>query len=158
MKQTLVFILVLMLFSCEYFNVKKTSPEVILEEELQTFNWQDVDEYPSFVECDSLLSKEDKKDCFQSVLTIHICKYLKDEKLVVTQDITDTINLHFKISNNGQILLTDFDVDSLTMQEIPNIKYLIDKSLDSFPKVFPAIKRGQQVTTEFSLPVIINVN
>lgn len=158
MKQTLVFIIVLMLFSCEYFNVKKTSSEAILKEELQVFNWNDVDEYPSFTECDSLLLKEEKKVCFQSVLTTNICKYLKDEKLIVTQDIKDTINLHFKISKKGEIFLMDFDMDSLTKLEIPNIKELINKSLDSFPQIFPAIKRGQQVTTEFNLPVIINVN
>ena len=49
------------------------------------------------------------------------------------------------------------EVDSLTNQEIPNIKVLLAKSIDSLPKIFPAIKRGQQVKTEFKLPIIIKV-
>jgi hypothetical protein len=138
--------------------VKKTSSEAILEEELQTFNWNDVDEYPSFSLCDSLSIKEDRKGCFQSVLTIHIWEFLKSKKLVVSQDIRDTIILNFQVSEKGSLNLLDAKIDSLTLQEIPDINKLLEQSLDSLPKIFPAIKRGQQVTTEFKLPIIINVN
>lgn len=157
MKQIYVFILVLILTSCEYFNVKKTSSEAILEEELQTFNWNDVDEYPTFSICDSLSTKQEKKECFGTHLTAEILSYLEDEDITVTQDVNDTINLKFKISEKGKLSLFDFEIDSLTIQEIPNIKVLIQESLMSLPQVFPAIKRAQQVKTEFELPIIINV-
>lgn len=147
-----------MLTSCEYFNVKKTSSQAILKEELQTFNWNDVDEYPSFSVCDSISLKEDRKGCFQSVLTLHIWEFLKQKELVVSKDIRDTILLQFQVSKEGNLFLMDTKIDSLTTQEIPNIKSLLNESLDSLPKLFPAIKRGQQVTTEFNLPIIINVN
>jgi len=158
MRIFLVCICVLMLNSCEYFNVKKTSPEAILNEELQTFNWNDVDEYPNFSECDSISIKEDRKICFQSVLTLHIWEFLKNEKLVVSQDINDTIMLSFQLSENGDLNLVNTKVDSLTLQEIPEINKLLYMSLDSLPKIYPAIKRGQQVKTEFRLPIIIHVN
>lgn len=158
MRIFLVCICVLMLNSCEYFNVKKTSSEAILNEELQTFNWNDVDEYPNFSECDSISIKEDRKICFQSVITLHIWEFLKNEKLVVSQDINDTIILSFQLSENGDLKLVNTKVDSLTLQEIPEINKLFYKSLDSLPKIYPAIKRGQQVKTEFSLPIIIHVN
>ncbi|WP_370478990.1 hypothetical protein [Tamlana flava] len=157
MKIFLVWICVFMLYSCEYFNAKKTSPEAILNEELQTFNWNDVDEYPSFSVCESSISKTEKQACFQYTLTNHITNYLKKEKIVVTQDINDTVILQFHISKQGDLSLLKADIDSLTKQEIPEIKGLIQKSLDSLPRIFPAIKRGQQVTTEFNLPIIIHV-
>ncbi|ULC60092.1 hypothetical protein MBM09_03685 [Flaviramulus sp. BrNp1-15] len=158
MRHFFVGIFVLMLTSCEYFNVKKTSSEAILNEELQAFNWNDVDEYPSFSECDSLSVKEDRKGCFQSVLTLHIWEFLKNERLVVSQDINDTLLLKFQATKEGDIYMLEAEMDSITSQEIPNIKSLLKKSLDSLPEIFPAIKRGQQVTTEFNLPIIINVN
>ncbi|SFZ89426.1 hypothetical protein SAMN05428642_101263 [Flaviramulus basaltis] len=158
MKPFCVFLFVLMLTSCEYFNVKKTSSEAILKEELQTFNWNDVDEYPSFSECDSLSIKEDKKGCFESVLTLHIWDFLKKEKLIVSQDIRDTMLLQFQVTKEGDLHLIGVKMDSITSQEIPNMNNLLHQSLDSLPKIFPAIKRAQQVTTEFKLPVIINVN
>ena len=65
MRYSLVLIFILLLTSCDYFNVKKTSSEAILKEELETFNWNDVDEYPSFTACDSSTLKEDRTICFQ---------------------------------------------------------------------------------------------
>lgn len=157
MRQICVFLLLMMLTSCEYFNVKKTSSEAILKEELKTFNWNDVDEYPTFSICDSLLVKHEKKQCFGSVLNTHITNYLQKEAIIVTQDINDTIDLQFKISDIGVLTLLNAKIDSLTIEQIPNIKSLLAKSLDSLPNIFPAIKRGQQVTTEFKLPIIISV-
>lgn len=157
MKQICVFILVLMFVSCEYFNVKKTSSEAILNDQLQTFNWNDVDTYPTFSLCDSLVVKQEKRHCFEKVITTQIFNFLENEVIVVTQDINDTINLQFQVSEKGDLALLTFEVDSVTIKEIPNIKTLIHKSLDSLPKIFPAIKRRQQVKTEFELPVIINV-
>ena len=158
MKYTLVFIFFLSLTSCEYFNVKKTSSEAILNEELQTFNWNDVDEYPSFSLCDSSISKEERTLCFQKTITENIMRYLQKERIVVSQNINDTILLQFQVSKQGELTLLEAKIDSLTTQEIPNIKLMLNKSLDSLPKIFPAIKRGQQVTTEFKLPIVIQVN
>ena len=73
MKQICVFLGFLMLMSCQYFNVKKTSSDAILKEELQTFNWNEVDEYPSFPECDSAITKQEKKQyLFFSITYVQI--------------------------------------------------------------------------------------
>lgn len=158
MKYSFVFIFVLLFTACDYFNVKKTSSEAILKEELETFNWNDVDEYPSFTICDSVLSKVDKKACFQETITTNITDFLQKEMIVVSQDIHDTLVLEFQVSKQGMLRLLESRVDSVTLQEIPNIKELLNRSLDTLPKIYPAIKRGQQVTTEFNLPIIISVN
>ena len=158
MRYSLVFIFILLITSCDYFNVKKISSEAILKEELETFNWNDVDEYPSFKACDSSTVKEDRTICFQQTITNNITSYLQKEQIVVTQDINDTIMLYFQVYKKGELLLLQSKIDSLTTQEIPNINQLLINSLDSLPKIFPAIKRGQHVTTEFKLPIVIHVN
>ncbi|WP_246124783.1 hypothetical protein [Algibacter pacificus] len=135
--------------------MKKTSSEAILKEELQTFNWNDVDDYPSFTACDSIETKQNRKACFERVLTRHIGVFLKREKIIVTQDINDTIILKFQVSETGDLKLQNVDMDSVTRYQIPEIENLIYKSLDSLPEIFPATKRGQQVKTEFVLPIII---
>ncbi|QFZ54764.1 hypothetical protein FEZ18_08120 [Oceanihabitans sp. IOP_32] len=158
MRQAYVLLLFLVFNSCENFKVRKTSPEAILKEELQSFNWNEVDVYPAFSVCDSLASKEEKKACFQEVLITHISAFLQDEIIIVSRDISDTIVLNFQVSETGDLKLLQAKIDSLTIQEIPNIKDLLYKSLDSLPDIFPAIKRGQQVTTAFQLPIIVKVN
>ncbi|KJD36931.1 hypothetical protein PW52_00270 [Tamlana sedimentorum] len=158
MRLIFTFLLVFLLTSCDFFMVKKTSSQDILNEELNAFNWTDVDEYPSFSSCDSIKVKSDRKDCFQNSLAIHIWEFLKKEKITVTQDITDTIVLNFNLSKTGVLKLTDSKMATATRKEIPNIEALITQSLDSLPKIYPAIKRGQHVNAAFSLPIIINVN
>lgn len=157
MKYALVLLICLPLTSCKYFEAKKTSSEAILKEELKTFNWDEVDIYPTFEACDSTTTKPAKKVCFERLLTAHIMAGLQKETIVVTQDIHDTLNLEFKISEQGDLSLSDFAVDSVTLAEIPNIKSLIHSSLDSLPEIFPAVKRAQKVKTSFNLPIIIDV-
>ncbi|WP_317173247.1 hypothetical protein [Aestuariibaculum sediminum] len=137
--------------------MKKTSSEAILNEELKTFNWNDVDEYPSFSVCDSLVERDQKQVCFSEILTAHILEYLQREMIVVTKDVNDTINLAFKLSERGDLTLVDANIDSLTLAEIPDLKQLITKSLVALPKIYPASKHGQQVKTAFNFPIIINV-
>ena len=158
MQKALVFLLLLGFTSCEYFNAKKIASEDILKEELKTFNWNDVDAYPTFSSCDSSLTKEDRKQCFESTLSNFISGNLQTETIIVSQDINDTIILDFQISETGILHLKTVKVDSVTKLEIPKIEELLKQSLDSLPRIFPAIKRNQPVKTEFKLPIIIVVN
>ena len=158
MQRIVVFFILISFTSCNYFNVKKTSSEAILEEELQTFNWNEVDVYPSFETCNTSTDQESKKKCFQNTLSETIYKLLASEKIVVTQDIQDTILVHFQISETGELHLMDAKIDSITIVEIPNIETLLHQSLDFLPEIYPAIKRGQQVKTQFTLPIKIQVN
>lgn len=158
MKQLCSILICLVITSCNYFDAKKTSSEVILENELLTFNWNEVDEYPMFASCDENASKEDKKQCFQNTLSDIITQKLQRDTLIVTQDINETIYINFEISKEGLLSLITIKADSITLQEIPNIKELLYKSVDSLPKIYPAIRRSQQVKTAFTLPVIIQVN
>ncbi|MGY0391599.1 hypothetical protein ACW5R3_03420 [Bizionia sp. KMM 8389] len=158
MKQLYLLLIGLLITSCNFLDAKKTSSDVILEQELRTFNWNEVDEYPMFESCDEQASKEEKKNCFQSTLTQIITEKLQQDTLVVKQDVKDTVLMSFEISKAGMLELVNIQADSLTLQEIPNIKALLHKSVDSLPAIFPAIRRSQQVKTAFTLPVIIQVN
>lgn len=158
MKQSCLFLLFLVTTSCDYFDVKKTSSEAILNEELKTFNWSEVDEYPSFSICESEASKAAKKGCFQNTLIQAITENIKTDTIVVSQNLSDTLVIKFQISDKGKLSVLDFKVDSIVLSEIPNIRQLINSGLDSLPRIYPAIKRGQQVKTEFTLPVVIQVH
>ena len=158
MKQLTVFILLLCLYSCDYFDKKKVNSQDIVNEELQTFNWNDVDEYPSFKTCESLSSKQESKQCFETTLITHITNKLSDEIIVVTENVEDTVMIKFHISETGNLSVLNIKNKEITKEQIPNLDSLLLNSLDSLPKIFPAIKRGQQVKTEFTLPIVIQVN
>jgi len=158
MKQIAVFLLFLVMVSCQYLDVKKTTSKAIFEEELKTFNWSEVDNYPSFLVCDDLQVKQDIKSCFEITLTNHISERLQAETIIVNQDVNDTIMLSFLISEKGELQIKAIEIDSITTHEIPSLEASITESLNTLPKIFPAVKRGQQVKTQFKLPIILKVN
>ncbi|AUC74377.1 hypothetical protein [Olleya sp. Bg11-27] len=158
MKQIAVLLLFLVVVSCQYFDVKKTTPEAILREELKTFNWSEIDNYPSFSVCESLQFKHDIKDCFETTLANHISERLQSQAIIVSQDVNDTIMLSFLISETGELEINAIEIDSITTHEIPNLKASIVESLNTLPKILPAVKRGQHVKTQFKLPIILKVN
>lgn len=158
MKNLTIFILILCLSSCDYFDKKKVNSQDIVNEELETFNWKDVDEYPSFQVCETSSSKQESKQCFETTLISHITANLSNEIIVVTENVEDTIMINFHISETGNLSVLNIKNKEATKEQIPNLDNLLTTSLDSLPKIFPAIKRGQQVKTEFTLPIVIKVN
>lgn len=151
-------ILLITATSCNYFDKKKVYPEDLLEEELQTFNWNEVDTYPTFMGCDAMTTKEDNKICFQNTLITNVNQFLRAQNLVVANDVKDTIILKIIIDKTGLLNVESIKVQPETIQEIPEIDSLLRQSLKGVPKIYPAIKRNQQVTTAFELPVIVKIN
>ena len=156
MKYILSLFFLFFLFSCELNINKKISVDEILDEEWKTFNWSDVDEYPSFSTCDSLSSLSSKKECFIFTLSNQISVDLISNTKTVNRIIQDTVILKFTISKDGEI---DFD-ELIVDESIIDLRSLIDLSFKSsikkLPKIFPAIKRGQQVNVKFSLPIYVS--
>ena len=157
MKRIFIFLVFISMMSCDFFNKKKVYSEDLLENELEMFTWNDVDEYPSFASCDSTTGKENKKQCFENTLRDILNSNLSQYRIIVSEAVEDTVQLKITIDKDGNFSINSIKSSLLTQQEIPQLDSLLRRSLDSLPKIFPAIKRSQQVTTEFSLPVIIKI-
>jgi hypothetical protein len=158
MNRLACFLLLVLLTACDYFENQKVNSEDLLKEELQTFNWNDVDTYPTFSSCDSMTVKEDSRVCFQNTLLSHVNHYLASQNIVVSEDVNDTIRLKLMIDNRGHLEIEDIAIKPETRFQIPEIDSLLSQSLKGIPKIFPAIKRGQQVKTAFELPVIVRID
>ncbi|RKE98467.1 hypothetical protein [Ichthyenterobacterium magnum] len=158
MKQLLLIFCLVLLSSCNYFNTKKVYTEDLLEEELQTFNWNDVDEYPTFAICDSTLGKSNKKVCFENTLRNILNTNLSKYKIIVNDNVDDTIQLKITISNTGKFSIDNIISKAVTKAQIPQLDSLVISCLDTLPKIYPAIKRSQQVATQFSLPIVVKID
>ena len=155
MKRLILIALLVFLTACDYFNKKKIDTTEIVEEELQSIDWNDIDEYPTFSFCDSSPSK---KSCFEEVIRNTLHEHLSRQNIVVMEDLSDTIVLKIHIDNKGKFTIKDIVSQELTRSQIPKLDSLLRHSFDSLPKIFPAIKRGQQVATEFNLPIVVNID
>ena len=133
------------------------SLKTILIEELKTFKWNELDRYPTFKTCDASIDFQETKSCFEQTVVMHISNYFQANELVVNQKVSDTILMDFLVTNIGNINISYIQSQLLTKDQIPNLDSIIGNSLASLPKLYPAIKRSQQVQAAFQIPLILVV-
>jgi len=134
------------------------SEKELLQKELKAINWKEVDEYPSFVDCDKLLEKEQRQQCFFEQLTQLIQEKLQLDTLSVLYPELDTIEVKVTVFPDSRMKFEpQFSKDSVAYDTI-KIDSILHARLVGFPKVNPAIKQGIPVKTQFILPVIIKTN
>ncbi|NJY62059.1 hypothetical protein HC174_04720 [Salinimicrobium sp. CDJ15-81-2] len=156
MKKTLLLLVLCFLFvSCEEFQTRKISSEEILSEETRDFNWHEVDQYPAFAECRNITEVEAAKICFGNKVSQYFFSRLEAKQPVVTTEIDDTLYLYLKISEKGIPAIDSMEIDSVVLDQLPEIKTWLTRSVDSLPKIYPATKRGIPVKTTFRMPVVI---
>jgi hypothetical protein len=123
---------------------------VLLDKELKSINWKQVDEFPSITECETLETKDKQKQCFFEFLTNIIQQKLNTDTITKSTK-TDTIYLKITLDKNAKLY---FETDSITNK----IDSLITTKLVDFPKINPAFKRGIAVQTQFNLPILYRHN
>ncbi|MCB0457650.1 MAG: hypothetical protein R2776_05420 [Flavobacteriaceae bacterium] len=142
--------------SCQFFNTERISSETFYQEEFDSIDWNQVDTYPSFKECETKTEKESQKACFQEVIVTSIQLKLSGEKMVANHEIHDTVHLLLQIEKSSEIGIQEIVMDSLLLQKIPNLKGLFTESIEQLHLSAPAYKRGIPVTTQIKLPFVVN--
>jgi hypothetical protein len=133
------------------------SEKELLQKELDAINWKEVDEYPSFVDCDKLDNKSARQQCFFEFLTQLIQEKLSVDTLSILYPELDTIEVKVTIFPNAKMQFEpQFSKDSVAYDTV-KIDSILHARLVNFPKVNPAIKHGIPVKTQFIVPVILKV-
>ena len=129
----------------------------MLQKELKSINWKEVDEYPSVVDCEKIDDKKQRQQCFFDVLTQLIQEKLSVAPLAVLYPELDTIEVKVTIFPNATMEFEpQFPKDSVAYDKT-KIDSILKVRLVDFPKINPAIKRGIPVKTQFILPVILKL-
>ena len=157
MKQFSLFLVFILFNSCQYFDKQVPSEKELLQKELKSINWKEVDEYPSVVDCDKIEDKKQREQCFFEVLTQLIQEKLCNDTLTMLYPELDTIEVKVTVFPNATMKFEpQFPKDSVAYDKI-KIDSILKVRLVDFPKINPAIKRGIPVKTQFILPVILKV-
>lgn len=155
MKYFFPFLVLLVFNSCQYFEKQVPSEKTLLQKELKSINWNEVDEYPSVADCDKINNKKQRRQCFFEIMSKLIQEKLDLDTLSVLYHELDTIEVKVTIFPNSTMKFEpQFPKDSVAYDTI-KIDSILHASLVDFPKVNPAIKRGIPVKTQFVLPVIL---
>jgi len=141
--------------SCQYFDKKVPDEKELLEQQMKAINWDEVDEYPSVVDCEKITDVAMRKQCFFEFITNEIQQKLSIDTLSILFPKLDTIEVKVTVFSDATLQFEpQFPKDSVAYDTI-KIDSILRTKLVDFPKINPAIKRGIPVKTQFVLPVII---
>lgn len=157
MKKTAALFILVFLNSCRFFDGQVPNEEELLQKRLKEINWKEVSSYPSIAECDAITEKELKKDCFFSTMTLLIQEKLNVDTIALLYPEIDTIEVKVTVFSNATLKFEpQVPKDSVSYNRV-EIDSIIKARLVDFPAIEPAQKAGVPVTTQFILPVILDV-
>ena len=151
------FLFICLLFSftsCNYFSFEKNKN---IEKINMDVDFTSVDVSPSFKVCDVFIDKVKKNTCFRNTIREEIAKSLSKYSIKVKQPLDETITVTMIIKSNKEVKLMNIDASETLIKEIPVLHEMIEKSIADLPNVYPAIKRGIPVTTQYKLPIKIKL-
>ena len=121
-------------------------------------SWSDKDQGPNFIECSDFENDQEKKDCFESIISNTILDYLDQNPLESSESISEEINIVFKIDKEGYFSLEEFNGSNKINEAIPTLKEQLEIAVSLIPQAQPAVKTnvGTFVSTRLSLPIMIN--
>ncbi len=153
MRYILALIIVVVFASCEFFTQKKKDNGPSLD----SISFTSVDKAPSFKVCDSIFEKAEKNDCFRNTMYQEITNSLARKEIKVKEEIDEVIQVIITIHATKKISLKSIEAPQNVYVQIPDIKNIIEQSIEELPPVFPAIKRDVLVTSEYILPIRIQL-
>lgn len=150
-------ILVLASFtSCEFLQKKLcgTASGVVMD---TIVDYHSVDAYPSFSVCDSLVNAAAKNRCFTNNLYTHLSSSLMAYTFTVSERIDEKVAVTLKIDAKGKATLVTIVSSEQVKEELPQLDSLIKASVQTLPQMFPALKHGIPVATEYVVPLVLKV-
>ena len=158
LKGFLLLLFIALFTQCDYLPFQKKKDLVPLD---TIVDFTTVDAPPTFISCKDLIDKEKKANCFRNTLSKLVSEELNNKDyskdLIVRSDVDEVVNLKIQFDREGVLQLKDVQLSKELVNEIPAIKSIFQKTIQKLPKVFPAIKRGIPVATEYVLPVRIKL-
>ncbi len=147
-----------LLVSCELFESKEDKTQKLVNAELLAIDWNDVDQYPLFDDCDETATKQVQRQCFQNVMLDSFSNALDSLEFQVNQDLNDTVYIDFVIDEHGFISVLNVEEKTAVLNAIADFNSKISEQLNDLTTVAPAIKRGNPVSLRFRLPLVLNTN
>ena len=138
---------------CHLFESTKVSSKEIKA----ASTWSKKDQGPSFSECESIDSIDDKKVCFESIISNSILDYIDQNPLESSEPISEEISAILIIDKEGYFSLDQIERSINMDNAIPNLEEQLLSAISMIPKAEPAIKTnvGTFVSTKMVLPIMI---
>ena len=126
--------------------------------EMDRIDWNMVDHYPLFEECDELMTRPTQKKCFENTITTYLRDRLKIYEFELKDSIQAVVVVYVLVDREGIIKVADIERNAEVLEQIPEFNRLIQREINTLPQVEPALKRGTPVNVKFRIPIVLNTN
>jgi hypothetical protein len=156
MNRLLILLFCFVLASCNFLESREKRTQELINAELQQIDWNSIDSYPLFLNCDETASKESQRQCFEQKLTTHFEATLNEFEFIIDSESNPVVFVTFVIDTEGRIMVVDIEKDPSILKQMPEFEGIISQSLKNVPAIAPALKRGIPVRTKYRIPVQLN--
>ena len=120
-------------------------------------NFSSVDMSPSFMECDSIIDKARKSNCFRTQIHQKIGQELQQYSLESNLEIDEEIQVILHVTAEGKIVFKELLASEQIRENLPELDSILRLCIVKLPDVTPANKRGIPVRTAYQLPIKISL-
>ncbi len=152
--RVLVVILAILIASCD-----RSSSTTAAIQDLKlldtVIDYNSVDVYPLFSDCQEIGDKEGQRNCFESALTELLAVKLQRYDYEVKAYVNDSSYVDLLINSNGKTKVVAINSPPVIRNNLPQLDSIIEQSVAELPIVKPALKRGIPVRSQYKLAVVV---
>lgn len=155
MQRWWVLLIIVLFSSCQYFLSKEEQTQKMVNAELMAIDWNDVDQFPLFEECDEMAQKTEQRSCFEREMLKRFGEAFSDTVYEVDQEIKDTLFVDFEVDEDGFVNITEIEENLEIENIVPGFRDEIRLRFKDLT-VIPAHKQGINVKIKFRLPIVLD--
>lgn len=144
-------------YSCDFISPNQTTlRNTSLLDTIVDYN--DVDVYPLFLDCNNCDTSEKQNLCFEMELIRRLQKITSKNSLGASDMVNDTVMVDILVDTEGKISIVKIHQTPEIEQQMPQLDSLLINSFALLPAtVQPSLKRGIPVNSMFTLPIMFSV-
>jgi len=144
--------------ACSLFSSKEKRTQKLVAKEMEQIDWNTLDHYPLFVECDELMTAESQRSCFEDSMVKRLSEGFAEYDLILDDQVSTVIYIDLLVDMEGKIKVADMERNPDILAQIPDFNRMIQREINELPQVEPALKRGVPVNVKFRIPIELNTN
>ena len=144
--------------SCGWLVSKDEKTQELVQQELSEIDFDVVDSYPLFENCDETVTLAGQRQCFEQEVLANYSKILNQYEFVLDPTADRNVFVDFLVDRDGAVSVLNIEKDDSIDEQMPEFNQLITQGLEDLPPLAPALKRGIPVKAKFRIPIVLNSN
>lgn len=149
--------------SCDYFNSHEDRVQAIYMAEMELIEFDEVDKFPYFEECQETASKLEDYECFVTNMSLRLAEPLQGLKFKVTEDMDEIVYVDLIVDEQGFVEFEEIKENPRVNELIPELNEEVRRRIRQLTAqgeltVHPALKRDIPVRIKVRLPIILKTS